>query len=174
MNRIQHHERRLDSTVECSAHPLRHRMLERVRPAPTTASTSRSNRRNKATVTEVNSRFLPAHYFDYIGGTSTGGYDIPFPKKSWKEICWDRQIYRHHASSLINDRGGMLSSVWRSRRWYFWPPEIFSYEKYDTSISSQIWSCRAREYHKKMVANHDRFGNPDAIIAQRFPAMCRT
>ncbi len=87
MSRIQAHERRLDPTVACSAHPLRHRMLERIRFASSRASPYRPNERDNPTAAEANSRFLPADYFDYIGDTSTGEYDIPLPKQLPKGAC---------------------------------------------------------------------------------------
>lgn len=110
MARVEAHEQRLDSNVECSAHPFQHRKCERIPPAPTRASTLRPNERNAA-VAEANPKFLPAHYFNYIGGASTGGYDIPLPKKLPKSQCWDQQTYCYHARPPLNDSGGMLSSI---------------------------------------------------------------
>lgn len=75
MSRIQVHERELDPThpAESSAHPRPHRPREFTRSASTRASTLEPNEGNDSTVSEADSRFLPHHYFDYIGGTSTGG-----------------------------------------------------------------------------------------------------
>lgn len=75
MSRIQKFENELypDDPADCSAHPLQHRSRGPVRSTPTRASRLQSNEGDNSTVTELNSRFVPAHYFDYIGGTSTGG-----------------------------------------------------------------------------------------------------
>lgn len=66
--------------AESSAHPLQHRARarERLQSARTRTRTLQSNRSSTSSVAGHRSRFLPAHYFDYIGGTSTGGYERRF------------------------------------------------------------------------------------------------
>ena len=75
MDRIQFHEGELypNHPADRSAHPLQHRAREPIQSTSARARTSRSYEVINSTVTKADSRFLPAHYFDYIGGTSTGG-----------------------------------------------------------------------------------------------------
>lgn len=78
MDQIKRLETREANPAESSAHPLQHRAREPLQPVRTRTSTLRPNRDSTSSVAEARSQFLPAHYFDYIGGTSTGGYERRF------------------------------------------------------------------------------------------------
>ena len=75
MKRIQFHEKELypNDRANRSAYPLQHRIRKPPRSPSTGTSPLLANEENKSTESEADSCFLPAHYFDYIGGTSTGG-----------------------------------------------------------------------------------------------------
>lgn len=68
-----------NSQTHSSVHPLNPRLRRPVRMQQNRADTMRrfeSPEQNQGPVfgpTHASSAFLPAHYFDYIAGTSTGG-----------------------------------------------------------------------------------------------------
>lgn len=60
---------------------------------------------------QARSSFFPAHYFDYIGGTSTGGYGRLGKAQIMIYLLKNDQAHRHHAGSSGYDRRGMPQSL---------------------------------------------------------------
>ena len=80
MRRIGQEERRLDSRTESSFYPGLYkprdvRPLDDARPR-TAGSQQQETIASPTEDLQEADLFLPCHYFTYIGGTSTGGYEF--------------------------------------------------------------------------------------------------
>jgi predicted esterase len=108
MRRIDQEERRLDSRTESSFYPGLYKPRV-VRPPddarPRTAGSQQQEIIASSTEDlQEADLFLPCHYFTYIGGTSTGGYEFPFKfdmQRLW--LIMFVQPHQHYALSFPND-----------------------------------------------------------------------
>lgn len=92
MNRIGVLEKKIDPETHSSFHPQPYRPISGSRPPVANGLPATLERRAtnfvEPTLTEglLNSElFYPCHYFSYIGGTSTGGYEtFILPHRSFR------------------------------------------------------------------------------------------
>ena len=84
MTAIQEVERR-EPSADSSVHPLPQRTRRRASSQANSTQTS-TIRSHDSQAPETPFMFLPAHYFDYIGGTSTGGYVTTCESES-ESVC---------------------------------------------------------------------------------------
>ncbi|MCJ1344795.1 hypothetical protein MMC31_002998 [Peltigera leucophlebia] len=98
---------------------------------------------------DISSRFLPCHYFDYIGGTSTGGEDRKLALIASRLIAIMLARLRMTISECIDEYEHLGATV-------FWRPQFFA-RNLQPLIPRVIWSPaernsdRLRRYLKGIV-----------------------
>ena len=87
-----------DGPAESSYHPL-----TPLSPTPCIASNDKSKANNGGeSANTESSSWLPCHYFDYVAGTSTGGY-VSYAMDLLNASSLFPQVDRHHARAIENE-----------------------------------------------------------------------